>query len=71
MHNAKRKMEDCCDSIDYLVEAKLRAFASVLSQQTGMNFNDVEDFVKVFNGTLNELKEFKDWARVSVDKNGI
>lgn len=64
--------DDCCDSIDTIVGAKINgALVSLLAEQTGHNSNNLEELVNVIKTAFTELDELKRWKKVVEEKNGI
>ncbi|XP_046650925.1 uncharacterized protein LOC124342007 isoform X5 [Daphnia pulicaria] len=67
------EIKDCCDQshpdmLEQLVGAKFASLIGSLSQQTGLNVDDVATTVSKLNGALKELKDLKEWKRSAEDK---
>nr|CAH0105620.1 unnamed protein product [Daphnia galeata] len=66
-------MKDCCDQaapdmLERLLEAKLATLIASLSQQTGLNVDNVANTVSLYNRALAELNELKEWKRSEENK---
>jgi|688.fasta_scaffold1118397_1 hypothetical protein len=75
MSVSNANMKDCCDQaapdmLERLVEAKLATLIASLSQQTGLNVDNVANTVSLYNRALAELKELKEWKRSEENKIG-
>lgn len=71
------KIRDCCNRaasseiIEGLVEAKLTALLTSLSQKTRLDVDKIAVTVSQLDEALEEVKELKAWKRIAEEKHGV